>query len=734
MDEELNKTRFSQNASPAGLAQHYRPGVTVGSDYLLERFIGQGGMGLVFAATHKIIKQKYAIKILAPELLNDQNWLRFQREAQALAKLNHPTIVQVFNLGIDNERCPFCVMEYIDGTSLEDFLRKNGPLPILDALEVFYQVASALDAAHKNRIVHRDIKPGNIMLVKNPQPGQSPVKLVDFGLARMQVEKDPFGLEKRTASDALQFLTGKGDVFGSPFYMSPEQCRGEEVDRRTDYYSLGCSFFEALTGKVPFAGDSVFETLKMHENASPPTLKQAAPHLTFMPALEDMLAKMLAKSPDQRYQSAADIMHDMDRLFLGRTVTKSKAITTISPAPYSEPLFEPDEEPQEIPVPKKNVKALTISALALALFMAGGAAALLQTQQQTNISAEKQKKLVDGLGAYVPPKEDAVRDRKDENKFILATRDQKNLTENRARFTFLECYDYAEIGDRHHRLKYLPGDPVVVEFPMFFQFSLTSLPVKCLNCFAPKDISVLRVECLEKDEDWLELMTILRKWKKLDRLEFRRTILPDTFVDDINQLSSIRGLELRHCHFSNKTMDAFSRYRATNTVGLSECRDKNDEGREADMTRFFAAIAKTSQVLNLELIKTGLNSRCISVFPQLKKLSILTVLKYNWTRPDLENISKMPALTRITLDVRDFKKSDLEVLKSSGSLESILLCGLRNRNLVAQGFLPMKNSKGKAITFAVNETYQVEADNRYEIGGGAPGASNAEPSAARGKP
>lgn len=734
MDEELNKTRFSQDASPGGLAQHYRPGMTVGSDYLLERFIGQGGMGLVFAATHKIIKQKYAIKILAPELLNDQNWLRFQREAQALAKLNHPTIVQVFNLGIDNERCPFCVMEYIDGTSLEDFLRKNGPLPILEALEVFYQVASALDTAHKNKIIHRDIKPGNIMLVKNPQPGQSSVKLVDFGLARMQVEKDPFGLEKHTAGGAQQFLTGKGDVFGSPFYMSPEQCRGEEVDRRTDYYSLGCSFFEALTGKVPFAGDSVFETLKMHENTRPPTLQQAAPQLTFMPALEDMVAKMLAKSPDHRYQSAGDIMHDMDRLFRGRTVTKSKAITTISPDPYAEPLFEPDEMPQEIPVPKKNVKALTISALTLALFMAGGAAALLHPQQQNKPSEEEQKKFVDGLGAYVPPKEDAIRDMKDGNKFILASRDQKNLPQNQARFTFPECYDYADIGDRHHRLKYLPGDPVVVEFPMYFQFSLTSLPVKCLNCFEPKDIYVLRVECLEKTEDWVELMTILRKWKKLDRLEFRRTILPDTFVDDINQLTTIRGLELRHCRFSNKTLDAFSRYRATNTMGLSECRDKDDDDRDADMPRFLDAIAKNPGILNLELIKTGLNSRAVSVFPRLKKLAVLTVLKYNWTRLDLENLSKMPALQRITLDARDFKKSDLEVLKSSSSLESIFLCGLRNRNLVSQGFLPMKNSNGKAITFAINETYQVEADNRYEVGGVAPGSSNAEPSAARGKP
>lgn len=733
MDEELNKTRFSPteqagfSSSPASLSQFYRPGVTIDTDYLLERFIGQGGMGLVFAATHKIIKQKYAIKILAPELLNEQNWLRFQREAQALAKLNHPTIVRVYNLGIDRERCPYCVMEYVDGTSLEDSLKKDGALPVQEALEVFYQVASALDAAHKNRIIHRDIKPGNIMLVKNPQPGQSPVKLVDFGLARMQRERDVLGLELRTASGADQFLTGKGDVFGSPFYMSPEQCRGEEVDRRTDYYSLGCAFFEALTGSVPFCGASVFDTLKMHENALPPALKERAPNKTFSADLEAMLAKLLAKSPDQRYQSAADIMHDLDRIFRGLTVTKSKSISAIAPDPYAEPLFEPDEKPREIPVPKKKVGALTLSAVALALLAAGAAAALLQTQQQAKVSEETKQKLVDGLDAYVPPKEDAVKDFKDQNKFILATRDKADLPGKRARFTFPECYDYAEIGDLHHRLKYLPGDPVVVQLPMMFQFSLTSLPVKCLNCFHPNDLYVLRVECLEKEEDWGELLSIISKWKGIERLEFRRTIFPENFVDDLNKLTTIKGIELRHCVGSNKSMSSFAHYKATPALGISEFRDKDNQEKPADMPRLLDALAKNPKITNLELINTGLTSRCLSVFPRLKNVTVLTILKYRWTKEDFENISRMPSLSRISLDVRDFEKADLAILRKSRSLESILLCGLPNRNLPAQGFVQMKNSTGKTIAIAINEVFQVQADNRNEFVGAERSDAGAQP-------
>lgn len=684
-------------------------------------------MGLVFAATHKIIKQKYAIKILAPELLNEQNWLRFQREAQALAKLNHPTIVRVYNLGIDRERCPYCVMEFIDGTSLEDLLKRDGALPVQEALEVFYQVASALDAAHKNKIIHRDIKPGNIMLVKNPQPGQSPAKLVDFGLARMQVERDALGLERHTASGAEQFLTGKGDVFGSPFYMSPEQCRGEEVDRRTDYYSLGCAFFEALTGTVPFCGASVFDTFKMHENALTPTLKDRAPNKSFSPDLEAMLAKMLAKSPDQRYQSAVDIMHDLDRIFRGLTVTKSKSISAIAPDPYAEPLFEPDEKPQEIPVPKKKVGALTISAVALALLAAGGAAALLQTQQQAKVSEETKQRLVDGLDAYVPPKEDAVKDFKDQNKFILATRDKVDLANKRARFMFPECYDYAKISDSSHGLKYQMGEPVVVSLPMMFQFSLTSLPVKCLSCFQTNDIYVLRVECLEKEEDWRELISIISKWKGLERLEFHRTIFPERFVDDLNKLTTVKGIELRHCVVSRTALDSFSRYQATPALGISEFRDKEDQERPADMPRLFYALAKNPKICNLELIDTGLNSRCLSVFPQLRAVSVLTILRYSWTKENFENISKMPALSRITLDIRDFKKSDLPILMKSRSLESILLCGLRSRNLVAQGFLPMKNSVGKTISFAINETFQVHADYNNEIVGAEPDNQGEQP-------
>jgi len=205
--------------------------------YRLERVLGRGGMGIVYKARQKTLDRLVAIKVLAGERRNDPQFeARFSREARTLAKLSHPNIVAAIDVG-ESEGFYYFAMEFVDGESLKDVLIRDGKLPEKRALEITRAMASALEHAHEQNIVHRDIKPGNIMIEGS---SGDPV-ILDFGLARAD-------------EGEFQTLTRTGDVFGTPAYMSPEQVLGEarRIDRRSDIYSLGATLYECLTARRPF--------------------------------------------------------------------------------------------------------------------------------------------------------------------------------------------------------------------------------------------------------------------------------------------------------------------------------------------------------------------------------------------------------------------------------------------------------------------------------------------------
>lgn len=301
---------------PGKAARTVKPGDILGDNYRLIDLIGRGGMGVVYRCRHLIIEQDYALKLLSPDQVNEQSWQRFQVEGQAIAKLDHPNIVKIFNMGVHGQDCPFYVMELLPGESLETCIESHGPLSPEEALDIFSQLASGLSYAHSRGIVHRDIKPSNIIIQKDSS-GKNLIKIVDFGLAKLV---DRHNL-------ASQSLTSQGEVIGSPFYMSPEQGLGTEVDARSDIYSLGCTLFKTLTGKPPFCGESAFQTIMMHQSQPAPSLDSATAAATneivFPPALEDLVHKMLAKRPDERYQSMEQLSHDISRLQRGKTLAKT---------------------------------------------------------------------------------------------------------------------------------------------------------------------------------------------------------------------------------------------------------------------------------------------------------------------------------------------------------------------------------------------------------------------------
>lgn len=273
-------------------------------DYEVIGLLGTGGMGYVYEARHLVLNKLYAVKTIRADRLTETVWRRMQIEAQAIARMNHPNIVGIHNFGMHNGR-PFYVMDLLVGISLADRLKAKRSLPLLEVLSLFIEVATGLNYAHKKGIIHRDIKPGNIILLKKADASGAKVKIVDFGIAKLAGTIDPNN----------QNLTSMGEIFGSPLYMSPEQCLAERTDARSDVYSLGCTLFEALTGQPPFRGNNQVQTMMLHQSEPAPTLAERASKKNQFPeALELVLAKMLAKKPMERYQSLAAVVEDLERI------------------------------------------------------------------------------------------------------------------------------------------------------------------------------------------------------------------------------------------------------------------------------------------------------------------------------------------------------------------------------------------------------------------------------------
>ncbi|MDH6290884.1 Stk1 family PASTA domain-containing Ser/Thr kinase [Rhodococcus sp. NM-2] len=272
------------------------------SRYELGEILGFGGMSEVHLARDVRLSRDVAIKVLRADLARDPTfYLRFRREAQNAAALNHPAIVAVYDTGEAETEAgplPYIVMEYVDGDTLRDIVRSEGPMAPRRAMEVISDVCAALDFSHRNGIVHRDVKPANVMINR-----AGAVKVMDFGIAR-------------AISDASSPMTQTAAVIGTAQYLSPEQARGEQVDARSDVYSLGCVLFEILTGEPPFKGDSPVAVAYQHVREDPQTPSAVNPDIPR--ELDSVILKAMSKNPANRYQTAADMRSDLVRVLGGQ--------------------------------------------------------------------------------------------------------------------------------------------------------------------------------------------------------------------------------------------------------------------------------------------------------------------------------------------------------------------------------------------------------------------------------
>ena len=281
----------------------FAPGHVLVERYRLEHVLGTGGMSIVYRAIDLRQNMLVAVKVLHTHLnFQTRSLKRFQLEGKALSKVNHKNIVRVHEFGMHANKTPFMVMEYVQGTSLAERLDLEKKLPLENVLEIALQVCDALEHAHSLNVIHRDLKPSNIM-VEADENGNEHAKIVDFGIAKV-------------VSETHSQMTATGEVFGSPLYMSPEQCGGLTIDQRTDLYSLGCIIYECLTGSPPIYGDSALATMLKHQQEQPESLSQATLGEIFPDELERIVAKLLAKSPDLRYERARELTLDLENVKL----------------------------------------------------------------------------------------------------------------------------------------------------------------------------------------------------------------------------------------------------------------------------------------------------------------------------------------------------------------------------------------------------------------------------------
>ncbi|MGI8640307.1 MAG: serine/threonine protein kinase, partial [Pyrinomonadaceae bacterium] len=265
------------------------------SHYRIVRKIGAGGMGEVYLAEDTKLHRKVALKILPPEFAADLDRMdRFVREARSASALNHPNIITIHEIG-ESEGTHYIATEFIDGKTLNDYAKSN-PLNLKSALEIAIQIVSALDEAHSAGIVHRDIKPDNVMIRSNGL-----AKILDFGIAKLSAPTET-GEE---AATAIQGATTPGMIIGTPNYMSPEQARGRGVDHQTDIFSFGVVLYEMLSGSSPFAGETISDII------AAVLTKEPKPLADIPIELADIVDKTLQKDKQNRYQTAKDLLHDL---------------------------------------------------------------------------------------------------------------------------------------------------------------------------------------------------------------------------------------------------------------------------------------------------------------------------------------------------------------------------------------------------------------------------------------
>ncbi|MFN8551327.1 MAG: protein kinase [Candidatus Obscuribacterales bacterium] len=553
----------------------FQPDQILGGRYRVISMLGRGGMGIVYKVEQIFLGKELALKTILKGEKSENILRRFQAEARAVFSLHHPNIITVHDFGLLDDDTPFMAMEIVTGKTLGDRL-KEGPLSVDEAIPLFIQICFGLAHAHESGIIHRDIKPNNIMVLDDISWGtEGSIKILDFGIAKLTQHE----------GGEIQALTRTGEIFGSPFYMSPEQCMGTKIDHRSDIYSLGCVLFESLTGKPPFVGDNAMNTMLMHQRTECPKLQDsitqigklqdpATHHKThktnFPPALEEIVQTLLTKNPDDRYQSLGLAAHDLAALRRGEKSNIGAVVNVARPA--RTPAIAPDT----VKI-KKSSFILMLAATAV-LFSSGTAKLSLYLHTIKPVSTKTHKSKASD--PFAEPNMPAVDKPRGAYKYVASLGDptdhagsETKSNHEKAEKDILES-TLAEEIQNHSPIFFAtdyPTDKTLEQFKGYkdAQFiELSNCKVTDAGFKNLRESKILRL-VVSGDKD-IKSVDEISQLRYLQRLNMTDTGIIDSAMTKLADLPMLDQLDISGCNITEKGLLELTKSTSLTQVQLSE--------------------------------------------------------------------------------------------------------------------------------------------------------------------
>ncbi len=670
-NQENNKTltagQINAGISSAGLVKSLpgnsslAPGDLLGGTYKIIDFLGQGGMGYVYRVEHQLLAKELALKVLRADQISEIIWRRFQTEAQAIARLDHPNIVKIYDMNQTKDGVPYYAMDLLIGESLADYLDREDTLAVEQALPIFRQICAGLAYAHDRGIIHRDIKPANIMLLKEPSGA---IKIVDFGIAKLSFDGE------------RQSLTRPGEIFGSPLYMSPEQCIGSPLDHRTDIYSTGITFFEALTGRAPFIGRSAVETTSMHQFDTAPTLEEVSKgEIEYPRELERIIAKMLEKSPDRRYQSLAQTAKDL--LLLERSSMRPLTPNSTNqyidgPDELDQNELDPDELDQDLSLTERARTLIKPAVAVTLLIVAAGLITCLMLSPQPKSKGgrtvavnqnEASSMVTDSSSSAIVAQPVPARNYDDETLTYAKQQDSAWAPEigpNKPLFS--KVIGKGANARRHFTL---PKDLVLGTI----KYGTSNRPVQVAQ--GTFDLPENEPRELTISQEAATHSAILKRFQDGD---FQMIVcqatdgLRDDAINNIGQITSLSELRMGHNEVTNACVPALEKLK--NLTFLS--------AEETNITGEVLAVTAIPQRLSRINFENNQNvSALVKAMRNSQNARYLTLSGSNLSGSDIEVLSTLPKLGKLTINKSNLNDKDLKPLTKLNNLKLLQIHGCR---------------------------------------------------------
>lgn len=628
----------SESSAPTASELYKIPSTPLKGKYEFIQVIGAGGAGVIYKAKQNPLGRLVAIKMVHSHIVSQRSLKRFEQEAKTISNLVHPNIISIHDFGVSEDQQPYMVMDFMDGEPLSEYIKRNQRLSLEETISYANQICDGLSHAHAKGILHRDLKPNNIMLVPL-ESGENHIKILDFGLAKLLHEDE---------ENPGDHLTKTGETVGTPAYMSPEQVMGKNMDRQTDVYALGCVIYHCLTGSPPFVGETKMETMLMHLNKAPTPVNELLQEEIIDPLFDSLILKLLAKDPKERFASMQEVKRAINEAKRGlftsvQTAPKVKSDHSTKP---KERLEETKKTNESDLAPQKN-KGLIIALCALALI----GFPLTMLVFNLNKPVEKFTKEKETETQKLPePEEMPDQMFKSNIETEVRKQDDNNKASHIIRTNGLKISDRALLFlEKVHNLHelYLDGSPI------------TDRGLEHIIRF--KGIQVLSLKNTKVTDNGMKTLSLL---PQLQVLDLTNSQITDEALPQIGECKKLISLNLANTKITSKNLSSISTIQGLKILNLSKTKitDNNLQSLAnlKNLTELVVtdtaigdkgalAISKIESLRNLELAGTKISKEALKHIANLKYLGSLDLSRTNLNDSCLNNLKKISGLDRLKL-------------------------------------------------------------------------------------